>query len=354
MEILLWIGFSQSLFSATLFLLVKKDKSLANQILSAWLFILAIEFLTIAIDLSRGGNHLTNPFLIFNPLLYFYARSLIKPVVKLKWVQLWHILPYLFIKIGALIGGFELEFSDFYIISGETWFNLVYSIVSIISFFGYSGFSLMTVHRYRINLKNELSTISSKVTLGWLLTVIVFYMTFMIIAYTLGLIKFITDAETFPVVVTYSFLLGLVYIFSFYGLLQQQLYSQLSSNQNEKYKNPRLTPEQTAGELSKMQAYFLEEKPYLDSEFTIYMLSEQMNMSRHIITEVLNTGAGKNFYQFVNEYRVEEVKQLLKDPRYRKYSIDAIGFECGFKSKSSFYAVFKKSTGLTPTQYRSG
>lgn len=353
MEILLWIGFAQSLFSATLFLFVKKEKSLANNILSAWLFFFALEFLTSAVDLSRGTNHLTNPFLIFNPLLYFYAKSLINPRLKLNWWQLWHILPYLFIKIGAFAEGVQLDYNDFYIINRDTWFNLIYSIVSVVSFFGYSGFSLAMVHRYRINLRNEFSTINSKITLGWLLIVIILYMSFMVAAYMLGIIKLISSIETFPVVVTYSFLLGMIYIFSFYGLLQQQLYSQDIANNKEKYKNPRLSREAVGEELEKLKEYFLEEKPYLDSELSIYILSQRMKLSRHTLTEVLNVGAGKNFYQFVNEYRVDEVKRKLKDTRYTKYSIDAIGIECGFKSKSSFYEVFKKYTGLTPTQFRS-
>lgn len=353
MEILLWIGFSQSLFSAILFLLVKKEKSLSNHFLAAWLFIFAFEFLTTAIGLTRGSFHLTNPFLIFNPLLYFYSKSLINPGLRLKWYQLWHILPYLFIKFGAYMNATQLEYSNFFTINSETWFNFVFGILSVFSFIGYSTASLMMVHRYRLNLKNEFSTINRKVTLGWLLFVIIFYMTFMGLAYVLGLIKYISRIETFAVIVTYSFILGLVYVFSFYGLLQQQLYTQTVEAGSKQYKNPRLTGNTIQEEIKKLSAFFNEEKPYLDSEFTIYKLSESLNLARHELTEVLNTGIGKNFYQFVNEYRVEEVKQKLKNPKYDKYSIDAIGFECGFNSKSTFYEVFKKYTGFSPAQYKS-
>jgi len=353
MEILLWIGFAQSLFSATLFLLVKKEKSLSNHILSAWLFIFALEFLTTGIDLSRGANYMTNPFLIFNPLLYFYSYSLINPGSKLKWHQLWHIVPYLFIKIGAYLEGIQLDYDDFFIINRDTWFNFAFGLVSTLSFIGYSTVSLVLVHRYRINLKNEFSTISGKITLGWLLFVIILYMTFMMIAYILGLIKYMSSIETYAVLVTYSFLVGLVYIFSFYGLLQQQIYSHRSEYQTDKYKNPRLTGKTIDKEINKLETYFRKEKPYLDSELSIYMVSAKLNISRHTLTEVLNSGLGKNFYQYVNEYRVNEVKQKLKDPAYDKYSIDAVGFECGFNSKSSFYAVFKQYTGQTPSGFRS-
>ncbi|HEY6915810.1 MAG TPA: helix-turn-helix domain-containing protein, partial [Paludibacter sp.] len=64
-----------------------------------------------------------------------------------------------------------------------------------------------------------------------------------------------------------------------------------------------------------------------------------LKIPKYQITEVLNTELGNNFFQFVNHYRVEAVKMMLSDPK-NKYSIEAIGYECGFSSKSSFYTVF--------------
>jgi AraC-like DNA-binding protein len=87
-------------------------------------------------------------------------------------------------------------------------------------------------------------------------------------------------------------------------------------------------------------------------KLTIGQVSDKLHLQRHTLTEVLNTEIGRNFYQFVNEYRVSEIKKMLANPGYANYSIDAIGYECGFNSKSSFYSVFKKSTGMTPAQYK--
>ena len=352
MEVLLWIGAAQSLFSAIILLLLRKDKSLANKILTAWLCIIVFEFLTTAIDFSTGIIHLTNPFLIFNPLIYFYSKALINPGYRLKWYQLWHVLPYLFVKMGSYIWGVEFIPEDFYRIDPSTWFRVTMSVISVISFIGYSAPSLVSVHRYRINLKNELSTINRKITLGWLLTVIVLYMSFMIIAYTLGIINIVTQIATYAQLVSFAFLLVLVYIFSFYGLLQEQIYPQPSSNKQEKYKNPRLTADEKTRIKKMLEDYFNEDKPYLYSELTIGQVSDKLQLPRHTLTEVLSTEIGRNFYQFVNEYRVSEVKKMLVDPGYANYSIDAIGYECGFNSKSSFYSVFKKSTGMTPAQYK--
>ena len=352
MEVLLWIGFAQSLFSGIVFIFVKRNNSLANKMLIAWLFIIGLEFLTTGIDISMGMNHLTNPYLIFNPLIYFYSKSLINPDFKLKWWQIWHIIPYIFIKVGAYISGIQLTPNDFFVIDSSTWFKMSYGSIAIISFIGYSIPSLINVHRHRINLKNEFSTIDRKITLGWLLFVIIFYMSFMSIAYILGIVNVVTRITTYSQLVTFSFILILVYIFSFYGLLQEQIYAQGANGSHDIYKNPRLTAIEKQKIRKALEHYFTSKKPYLLSELTIHHVSSQLNISRHTLTELLNTEIGKNFYQFVNDYRVQEVKLKLADKKFSHFSIDAIGFECGFNSKSSFYAVFKNATGMTPSQYK--
>jgi AraC-like DNA-binding protein len=81
------------------------------------------------------------------------------------------------------------------------------------------------------------------------------------------------------------------------------------------------------------------------------LMSEKLNIPKHHLTEVLNNTLGKNFFQFVNEYRVAAVKKQLDKPN-NLYSIEAIGYECGFNSKSTFFSVFKTLTGQTPKNYR--
>jgi len=66
----------------------------------------------------------------------------------------------------------------------------------------------------------------------------------------------------------------------------------------------------------------------------------------------MNAHAGSNFPDYINKYRVKEAKKLLGDNNFSAYTIVAIGLECGFNSKSTFYYAFKKFTGLTPTAYR--
>lgn len=94
-----------------------------------------------------------------------------------------------------------------------------------------------------------------------------------------------------------------------------------------------------------------EEKPWLDPELTLSELARRLNTNASVLSSAINRAFGKNFNDFVNEYRVEAVKQLLKDPAARHLSLLGIGLECGFNSKSTFNRAFRKATGVAPSAY---
>ena len=94
------------------------------------------------------------------------------------------------------------------------------------------------------------------------------------------------------------------------------------------------------------------EKPYTQSDLTLQDLAAMLSISPHNLSEVINTQLGKNFYDFINGYRIDEVQRRLADPQYTALTVLAIGLDAGFNSKSSFNAVFKKHVKMTPSQYR--
>ena len=90
---------------------------------------------------------------------------------------------------------------------------------------------------------------------------------------------------------------------------------------------------------------------YLDPDLSLEVLATRMKMSRHHLTQLLNEKLEKNFYSFINEYRIGEAIDRLNDPALQ-VNILSLAFDCGFNSKSSFNNYFKKITGSTPTAYR--
>ncbi|GAA4417414.1 hypothetical protein GCM10023187_49790 [Nibrella viscosa] len=119
----------------------------------------------------------------------------------------------------------------------------------------------------------------------------------------------------------------------------------------DKYKKSALPDELADRYQTRLLAYMDEEKPYRNQTLTIHELADVLGISKHHLSQVLNDRLGRNFYDFVNEYRVAEVKRLLTDPQYSHYTTLGIAEEAGFNSKATFNAVFKKMTGQTPSEY---
>jgi AraC-like DNA-binding protein len=350
MEVIAWLGVSQGLFAAFL-MMAKRSRNASDKILTAWLCLLAIEFLSCAIDINIFGEPLlSSSFLLFNPAFYLYVKSLTKEKFRLKYTQLIHLLPFVAFKTTAYILQEPYSLISFFDTDATLWFRYAFSIASVISWIMYNTVSAINVVKHRRKLADEFSTLESDKKLGWLLFIVVFYNLFCGIAIIIGV-----NAVLFNLVIQlthiyiYSAMLLLVYILGFYGLIQKSVI--IPGNGNEKYKKSTLTKTIKTKIKNQILEYFNKEKPYLNPDLSMSMLSEKLKIPKHQLTEVLNVDIGKNFFQFVNEYRVEEVKKQLSDKK-NLYSIEAIGYESGFSSKSSFFTVFKKITGKTPLAYK--
>ncbi|WP_299532207.1 AraC family transcriptional regulator [Ulvibacterium sp.] len=107
-----------------------------------------------------------------------------------------------------------------------------------------------------------------------------------------------------------------------------------------------------ANAFKEVQTYILTEQRYLDPFLSLENLSREIGTSTSSLSKLVNAYSKGNFSDYINTFRVEEAKKLLSHPDYGAYTIVAIGLECGFNSKSTFYSAFKKFTGKTPTQFR--
>jgi len=99
-----------------------------------------------------------------------------------------------------------------------------------------------------------------------------------------------------------------------------------------------------------LTSYMQSKEPHLDFELTLQKLAAQINMPEKELSVLINQKIGKHFFDFINEYRIEDAKRLLKDNP--QLTVLEILYQVGFSSKSSFYTAFKKETGLTPLEYR--
>jgi len=355
METVAWIGLAQSLFAATL-IGTKKGSNTSDKILSGWLYLMAIVFLSTGLHYKLFNNQpLSNSFLLFNPALYLYIKSLTENDFKLKYVQLLHLVPFIFFEIYVyFIQGYFLP-TNYFITDSNLPFRIAFIIINLLSWCYYNPLSIMVVHRHRMNLKNEFSNIESNENIGWILFVSIFYFCYCTIIVIIGTIVLLRRIDVpIPQIFSSSSLLLLVYALSYYGIRQKELtkfFNPKEISHRTNYKHSSLTNEQKREIKDKIIAHLEQKKVYLNPDLNMDLISDSIKVPKYQITEVLNTIIGKNFFQFVNQYRVEAVKKMLAD-KTNRYSIEAIGYDCGFSSKSSFYTFFKASTGSTPNEYK--
>ena len=179
------------------------------------------------------------------------------------------------------------------------------------------------------------------------------------------LIDIIGKQETIAYKYIYAAVSAIIFIVTYKSLKQPELYSEVKLKEkatDEKifkagqelslYTKSGLTETKMQEILDHLSEIIERDKPHLKSSLSLADLSTMLGISTHNLSEVINTKMNKSFYDFINYYRVEEVKKMLKDEKYNQYSILSVAFEAEFNSKSSFNNIFKKITGLTPSEFR--
>jgi AraC-like DNA-binding protein len=121
---------------------------------------------------------------------------------------------------------------------------------------------------------------------------------------------------------------------------------------NGKLSKPKLADNKIGEIVRKVTDVMETDKLYQEPELTLQQLANKLQYPYYQVSQAINDGMNKNFYDLVNNYRIEEAKRLLLDPKNLNYTVLSVGFEAGFNSKTTFNTVFKKFTGLTPTEYR--
>jgi AraC-like DNA-binding protein/streptogramin lyase len=130
------------------------------------------------------------------------------------------------------------------------------------------------------------------------------------------------------------------------------MYKKRPFKKRGKYKSSPLHPLFVDECLKKLNYLMAIKEVYRDETISLHTLSEKLSVKPHQLSQIINEKLHKNFPDFINTYRVEKAKQLLRDPKQADQKIIAIAFEVGFNTKVAFNNAFKKHTGMTPSEYR--
>jgi AraC-like DNA-binding protein len=133
----------------------------------------------------------------------------------------------------------------------------------------------------------------------------------------------------------------------------EERFTVVSTDKDKRYEKSGLDASKMDEYVVMLTAFMKKSRIYLDPDLSLETLASRTNMPRHHLTQLLNDRIKKNFYSFINEYRIGEAIDRLNNPAVH-VNILSLAFECGFNSRSSFNNYFKKITGSTPTAYRKG
>ena len=387
-------------FFLTIILLTKKGKTIADNVLAAWLFVIGMHlflfYWNITGELYKHayllGIQIPMP-LLQGPLLYIYTVTATRDqgFVKTNWL---HFIP-------AAIAYVAL--SKFFLLSPEEKINVykhegagfetyttINLIALIVSGFTYVLLSFYELRKYKKKINDEFSD-TEKINLNWLRYLIYGILIIWVIILLNG-----HDPLIFGAVVVFVMLIGYfgikhIGIFTYRKVILKQavkpkedgisgiaisedsnvkeetellpavekkeIYSKSEEEADSqtvarvKYERSGLQKEEADKIYLRLNQLMQKEKTYKKEELSLAYLAQLLGIHSNNLSQVINTYEKKSFYDYINSLRIEEFKKLALLPENSRYTLLSLAFECGFNSKTSFNRNFKKITGESPSAY---
>ncbi len=325
------LGAFNGLLLSLYFAVNAKKKVFTNYFLSLLLLVLSVRiaksvFFYFNSDLSNIFIQIgLSACILIGPFLFLYLKSSVVEG-KSSWAN--HVIPYL---TSITILGYFYP----YVAHAEIWSRwivcaiycqwLIYILLSL----GY----LKPIIK-RIKDKERLKRIDVW-HLSIFLGVAFIWLAYAVSAYT----SYIVGALSFTFVL-YLIVLLLIFRNSNTGSFFQE---------KEKYKDKEIDQE-TLLIIDQKLSVIIEKELFLNPNFNLEEAAKELKVTKHILSQYVNEVLGKSFSNLIKEYRIEKAKRLLETEK--NYTIESLGYDSGFNSKSTFFTAFKKITGQTPSEYQ--
>lgn len=338
----------------------KEKKSGADIVLISWLLILSVNILIPVFtynDLLKyiWLNGVDYGLLALHPIfLYRYSELLISPKKNYKIRNELHIfvflincllvLPYIFIDAETKIN--FLYSSDFPVIVliGTIWVNLIYIV--------YLFMCGRLIFNHQQELKSHYPN-KEYSNLNWLKYLVIGLFVIYILGSLLGaVLTFLGISLYYINYYVYSTIVLYVFGLGYFGIKRKDIFVTMNlEDRKDSSKKSTIIVDQDIQFAEKLERYMILRKPFLNEKLTLTDLALLLKVKPYYITFILNHVMNRKFYDFVNYYRVEELKKRLKEGYSMKYTLASIATDCGFNSKASFNRIFKTFTGYNPTEY---
>ena len=354
------------LFFVALYLFTHKKGNIRNNRLLALLFLM-FAFNLVDFTLRVSGHTLPLPllhliddtfFFLYGPVLYFYTQAVVFRDFAFKKGDIWHLVPYISLTVGLIYFLSSVDMSDQLGIAESMtsadfpmWTYLA-ALIMYLHILCYLWFSWRTVRRYNSVIKEKFSSID-EINLDWLSFMIRTFSAITVVAMINGIMPILGNMFSLYFSVIVLLLLSFYFVNRVLvkALNQPVIFSGIAQEETEKYAGSGLSSEELGRYKSQLSRLMQTDRPHLNADLKSKDLAKQLEVSPKLLSQVINQGFNQNFFDFINSYRCEEVKRVLRGPDNKVTVIEAM-YQSGFNSKSSFNKEFKKLTGQTPSEYK--
>lgn len=291
-----------------------------------------------------------DPFaLLYGPLIYFFTIQLRNGQIPLNVKLFAHLIPFFLAELFVL--GFHLHYGL------ETKKEILNTIVNtelspstIVGFLlvfthvlSYIAVSRRSLQVFRNDMKQFYSS-----EVNWAIALIDLVLIIFSFSILTTFIRFFGGSQFH---VTSLFLVMAISIFLTARVLLEALRKPVFGASKGQKPTPQLEKEEVSRLKSKIETA-LSEKIYTNAELTLGDLSQKIGESDRVVSFIINSTLAENFYDLINDYRIEEAKRIFSKNKDDKLTVLEVLYAVGFNSKSSFNTQFKKKTGMTPSQFR--
>jgi AraC-like DNA-binding protein len=364
--VFVWAATIQGLFLSSLYFFSQKHNSFSNKLLGLFLLCLIIEAVNTFFPVEQIYGYNIHDYFglpevkLFLPILFFHY--VMKKIGAIKKYSRTLRFGY---GLAFLVVGFTLINGLLFLTSGQSlydsWsfegvefvFNSQQTLAWGLSVAGFILTYRETVE-YRKKAGDEYSDLEM-LNINWLWQFI-FLMTPVIILWGLELLRLALGAEGWPdlVSINWGILFLVIYFVSYKAFLQPDLFEHapetptIEKNAGKEVESEEQFPET----LQVLESFMTEDQPYLKSDLTLHELASAVGLPSRRISQCINQHFHTNFSVWINKYRVERAIHLLQDLSSSHLSIEGIGYESGFRSRSSMYLAFNKITGKSPGDFK--
>jgi AraC-like DNA-binding protein len=361
-----YLSFSMALLYLTSFIIsllvllllsAKKHKQPQDWWLVAWLAVILVNIAGFYVQQVSTYHYFLElssaVVFLHGPILWSYFQKLVQKSSEQKPVFWPHFIPFALNLVLILPALWEGRLTHL----TEVERNLL-MVAKLISLLSYNLVTLVHLHLLQRFLPDYFSSTENR-KLHWLRVILYSMLALWLVgalnqlAFRLRLGMVESDEDLLLNIAVSLFVLALGY----FGFRQGRIFLE----PEESVERPPLTTEQpvqvTTGPpganlaRERLLNYMGKERPFLNPELTLPGLAAQLGLSTNELSRLINKELGLNFFDFVNQYRVEEVKRLLQNGEHTRQTLLGIAMDAGFNSKASFNRVFKKLSGRTPTEY---